>query len=513
MSSTRRVRDRLKAARLGLVVAVCQVLWGVGMWAPIELAAQGPDIRLQEARDALRAGNAREALDRFEQLIDNRLARRPALFGAAEASAVLDEPERALGYYRQILQESDIGSEDERRARFGAARMSIWVGRYSDAESFYRQLLRQPLSDEDAEIARVGLIKALSFGGRPMAAFESAPHTANLSASDRFELARAAMWAGWPDKADVLLRDIGPVTEGRLARDLENLKLDVACELASPASLRFGWSRDSDEFTARKAELVVGTRVLTAHTMSLALQWQSFDQHDRALGMRGVQGRYDGRWTDHLWVSLQGGPAYYDGNHVGLWSSNVVYRPTDRVGVEASAGREAVESFPAFDRRVVLDTIGLGLDYRVTARLGLAGFVYGQRFSDANERLGGVGKATAVLSERVGLSAQLRARMFASARNDVQGYFNPERFIEEQLLLVLRRRLNSDWRVEVVGGPGVQRVTPDERSTTSLIEGRIAGRFVGCLTSSLVMGYSNSAVSSASGFARYYGSLFISSAW
>jgi hypothetical protein len=210
---------------------------------------------------------------------------------------------------------------------------------------------------------------------------------------------------------------------------------------------------------------------------------------------------------------VQGGAGYYGDWRTGLWSGDATYRPFDRLAVEVSAGREVVENFASFDRNIVMDRASVGAEYGLTHRATLAGLVYGQRFSDANERLGTVGRFGLVLSETIGLSAQLRVRHFKSSRDDVVGYFNPESFQEEKLVFVLRRWLNPVWRIEVLGGPGIQTINPGERSGTSLIEAGVSGRWRGCLSSSVTLGYSDSAVSTPSGFSQYYGQVRVSCPW
>ncbi|MEO5657563.1 MAG: hypothetical protein ABIO65_08435 [Nitrospiria bacterium] len=498
--------------RTTVLVVCCHLAWWPVAW-PAWAAPDEDAVRWHEARESLEAQRAREARDRFQRLFDSPAFRFPALIGAAEASAMLDEPETALVYYQRALSLPDLTPGDERRALFGSARILVWLGRYPEAETRYRRLLTRPLDAQDERVARTGLIRSLALQDRPMAAYRfgrDIPESAD--AAERFELARAALWAGWPDKAQALLSAVAE-TDGRLADDVAGLRRDLADETGHPLTLRVDGSRDSDGFDADTTELTVGARIDGRRTVAGIVRWQSFRQRERRVYGRGLQARYEARVGDHLRLMLQGGLVRYGDRNTGVWSSRAVYRPADAVRVEAGATREVVESFPSFDRGVTADTLALSAEYRITHAVTSGAGVFGRRFSDGNERLGLSGNGRVVLSERVGLSAQLRARIFASSRNDVSGYFNPERFHETQIVMVVNRRLAPGWRLEVLAGPGLQRAAPGGGSRTSLMETQLAARLPGCLSSTLGVGYSDSALASASGYERYYGHVAISCPW
>ncbi|TAK09874.1 MAG: hypothetical protein EPO39_01450 [Candidatus Manganitrophaceae bacterium] len=480
---------------------------------PIGSSAEAPDRLLNEGRRLLKEEQPAEALDRFDALIARRQHVAAALFGAAEASALLERPAAALGYYRQVEEAPDASDDEKRRASFGAARMLLWLERYPESESIYRRLLTAPLSEDDLQVARAGLIRALALQDQPIAAYRSVPEESGLDSSGRFERARAALWAGWPEKARLLLEGVDAPPGSRLAQEVETLHRSVAETLGHPLNARFYFSADNDDLQTRKTDLMIGRRFSGLHVLSVLFQNQHFSQRDRDLDMRGVQGRYDGQLGDALSVALQGGPAKYGDGWTPLSYGQLLYRPTDRFRVELGAGREAVETFAAFDRHITLTSASLGVDYNLTRRVALVGLLYTQRFSDGNDRQGGIAKTVVVLSEQIGLSAQARLRFFESGRDDVVGYFNPARFREEQLLLNLKRTLRPGWRLEALTGPGYQQISGGDHNVTWLVEGRLSARWTGCLSANALLGYTTSSVSTPSGFEMTYGQLFVSCPW
>ena len=476
-------------------------------------AAEVPDPLLSEGRRLLKEEQPAEALKRFDALIEGRQHFVPALFGAAEASALLEQPAAALAYYRQVEAAPEANADEKRRASFGAARMLVWLERYPEAESIYRRLLMTPLSEGDSQIARAGLMRTLALQDQPISAYRSVPDDAALDAAGRFERARAALWAGWPEKAELLLEGIETPPGSRLAKEVETLRRAMIDTLGHPLNARFYFSADNDDLHTLKTDLMIGRRFSGSHALSLILQIQHFSQRDRDLGMRGLQGRYDGRFGDALSFALQAGPADYGDWRTTLSYGQIVYRPADRFRMELSAGREAVETFVSFDRQITLTSVSLGVDYSLNRRIALVGVLYGQRFSDNNDRRGGIAKTVVVLSEQIGLSAQARLRFFESSRNDVEGYFNPSHFREEQLLLNLKRALKPDWRFEALTGPGYQNISGGDNGATWIVEGRLSARWIGCLSANALLGYTTSSISNPSGFEMTYGQLFVSCPW
>ncbi len=468
--------------------------------------------RIEQAQALLRSQDSKAALTAFKRLLIENPSFQ-AYFGVAQASAIEKQPEEALLNFREALMLADDQTE-KRTALFGIARMLMWLEQYGDAENIYSILLSRPLNDEDHAVASAGLMRSLSFQNKPMKAYRSVSRGLVQSPAQKIELARAASWAGWPDKAAELLDQGIPVEpDTRMAKELEDIRKEVDAGTANPLSLHAEYTSDSDNLRIRKTELSAGKRLSRAGTLSFAAQHQGMESPTRQLAMNSILARYSSRLEDKFWFSVQMGPAFYDEWHPVLWSASGVYRPDDEFRYEAFILREAVETFAAIDLRTRLDTAGFAIEYRPNTRFSLAGSAYRQSFSDENNRIGGNASVGALVAESLGLSVQLKARYFGDSRTDTIGYFNPERFHQEQLLFSLNRHLGTDWRFFTVAGPGTQRVTPGERTNTSLAQISLWGTIIRDLSLGLDYGYSNSALASSSGYRRQYSGATLSYAW
>ncbi len=470
--------------------------------------------RLDQAQRLLDQQNADAALALFKTL----MAEQPsfsAFSGAARASAVGDQPENALGYYRQALELAKNNATERRICLFGIARMLMWLERYAEAERTYAELLSQPLSKEDHAAAAAGRIRSLSFQGKPMRAYRSVSPGGELSPAEQIELGRAALWAGWTDKAaEMLQQEIAVEPDTRMAKELEALRSGVQAEIATPVDLHGEFISDSDGMRIKKSELAAAKNVSAAGNLGLVFQHQGFEQRDQNLTMNSLQARYSSRLGDMFWLSLQAGPAAFGEWRTALWSGSLSYRPNDEIRYEAFALREAVETLIALNRHITLDTAGLAATYTPVSTISLAGSAFRQWFSDDNSRTGGTARIATPISKRIGLDVQVRARYFEDSRRDTVGYFNPDRFHEEKLLLAFDKRLGSDWRLFALAGPGFQNTTPgDGSSTTLLAEFSLKGRINKALSLSLDYGYSNSAIASSSGYRRQYSSISFFYPW
>lgn len=494
--------------------------WGLLSLVLFPLTAQGvnnavgaPPAGLEQAQILLQRQDGPAALAAFEEII----AVQPsfaAFLGAAQASALADRPREALWNYRRALDLARDDAAEQRMALFGIARMHLWLEQYQEAERTYADLLSRTLTAEDRSAASAGLMRSLSFQDKPMQAYRSVPPGSTLSPAEKIEQARAALWAGWPDKAAAVLAQGIPVEPAtRMARELEGLRGEAQVDMANTLALRSDFTKDSDDMRIRKSELSAGMRLPDAGTVGLVGQNQGFEQHGRHRAENSVQARFSSRVEDRFWYSLQAGPASYGDWNTALWSGNALYRPDDETRYEAFIIREAVETFVALDRHLTLDTAGLTAEYTPHRRLMLAASAFRQSFSDDNHRLGGNGKIGTLLSERLGLGVQIRARYFEDSRTDTVGYFNPDRFHEEQLLLVLNSRMGNSWRLYGLAGPGIQNVAPGDHTSTWLTELSVWGKIGRSFSISLDSGYSNSSIASASGYRRQYAGISLSYLW
>jgi hypothetical protein len=493
--------------------------WVLVALIPLSLFARSafaePDDHAHRPDDAqlmFRQRDAAGSLTLFRELIAEHPSF-PAYSGAARASAAMDQPQQALRYYRRALPLARDPAE-QRIALFGIARVLMWLERYREAESVYADLLSRQLPEEDRSLASAGLLRSLSFQDKPMRAYRTASTSDTILPAERLERARAALWAGWPDRAAEILDQGVPVEPGtRMAKELGALQSEIRMETANPLDFHVEATRDSDDLRTEKSELGAAVRPFPPATLGLLAQHQRFEQRARGLTMKSLQVQYVSRGEDVPRITLQAGPAAYGDWHTALWSGNAVFRPDDETRYEAFVSREAVETFEAFDRHIRSDTAGLGVTYRPAARLVLAASLYRQTFSDDNRRLGESGTIGVPVSKPLGLGLRLSIRHFSDSRTDTVGYFNPDRFSHGQLLLALTRHLGRQWQLYAAAGPGRQRVTAGDREASALAEISIRGMVSPSLSIGLDGGYSSSAIATSSGYRRQYAGVSFSLPW
>lgn len=134
---------------------------------------------------------------------------------------------------------------------------------------------------------------------------------------------------------------------------------------------------------------------------------------------------------------------------------------TGRLRTEAFAERDLLETRRGLERGQVVTFAGAAVDIpledgdrrQLTLLAGL------QDFDDGNLRTHLRANLVQTLSDRLGLSAQLRARAFRNSTPRAGDYFSPESFMEAVPVLQVRRRFAGGWTGAVAGGWGRQRQT------------------------------------------------------
>ena len=137
--------------------------------------------------------------------------------------------------------------------------------------------------------------------------------------------------------------------------------------------------------------------------------------------------------------------------------------------VELFINRDWVETAGSLERGVHFTYAGAALEQAVGPHLTLVGMGGYQKFSDDNERKHGRVKLIFQPDLDLGLTLQLRYRMYTSSRETRGTYFNPARYDETMLAVGWRKRFQG-WMGSVTAGIGRQAVGEDARTPTRLLE-------------------------------------------
>ena len=147
-----------------------------------------------------------------------------------------------------------------------------------------------------------------------------------------------------------------------------------------------------------------------------------------------------------------------DGHRL-LGNASLVF--TGALRTELFAERDLLETRGSLERGQTVTFAGAAVDVPLGdgdhRQLTLLGGV--QDFDDGNLRTHLRATVVQVLSDRLGLSAQLRLRAFRNSEPAAGDYFSPESFVEAVPVLQVRRRFAGGWVGTVAGGWGRQRHT------------------------------------------------------
>ena len=432
---------------------------------------------------------------------------------AGRAALIAENPQAALESYRAAL---TVLPPDARADRFaaliGVGRSAAWLEQYALAERSYREALGLAGSDEDRALAAAGLAEMLNIADRPRAAFGLSAPLASGSLANAVQAARAALTLGWEDKArgivDSEASNVTPeIRETRVGRAFRAQQEELAFRTGPVLSSVAGYSKDSDD--VRTYDVIVRAAMSPQHALPLGIRrWdvaarhQTVDEGTDRIEVPQLQGglRFDP--TADIRLLVNGGAAEADGWTYFVGDTQVAYRPSDEWGIEVSGEHDAVRTVTALQNRVRYLTASVGGDIRL-ANITFAGALFRQSFTDDNERDGWVGRVTSPSylpfgPGRPAAAVQLYARSFTNSGENTIGYFNPDRYHEQRLNLILNARLSPSWVLRSVVGIGRESID-GERSSTGNADVKLSGRLGRSTRVDVSIRHGDSAAFSSSG--------------
>lgn len=140
-------------------------------------------------------------------------------------------------------------------------------------------------------------------------------------------------------------------------------------------------------------------------------------------------------------------------------------------GFELIGQRDLVETRAGLEAGTMTNFVAASLEYSATEQLTLIGLGGVQAYSDNNWRVHLRGRAIYTLVPEQGLGVQARATGYDSERKAPATYFNPDRYVQADVGLRLRRSL-GDWRVLAAAGLGEEDIAGTGRNGTYYLEAR-----------------------------------------
>jgi hypothetical protein len=156
--------------------------------------------------------------------------------------------------------------------------------------------------------------------------------------------------------------------------------------------------------------------------------------------------------------------------HTWLGSANIRAKDWSK---EFFVEREIVETPRGVDERVYYTFLGASFDFPPSDRDVFTAMAGVQEFTGKNERLHLRGSYVRVVAPNLGLTAQLRARVFHSTAPSEFDYYSPKNFVQVLPVVQMRRFTSSGWMVLGAAGYGTQRATGGKWEAARLAEVRV----------------------------------------
>lgn len=427
---------------------------------------------------------------------DDGAARR----GLALALARSDSLAPALAAYDSLTRAEPADVE----LALDRARVLSWMDRHDDAIAAYRAILAR---DSANASARLGVAMNQNWQGLHRRAARTLDSLASRPDADP-EAGKALAFARyWDDDPDGAMRALDGYL-GREPGDREgrDLALRIARERRPQVTVGFGRADDSDELRILSGTVDLSWPLWTGATGLAGWRRDRLEDPGGTRDPRRYSGGLRQRWNP-TWTTY-GTYTYTDwGDSAGLHDggeAGVVFRPADRVRIEAALAREPVMTRRSLEFGITALTWVGAIDFSPTERLSLHADGREGSYSDQN-RL-----------ERVGLSAKLRTwstrhaevspgvtveQLKARLQVD-HGYYDPELHREWGPTLDAEWRPRDTWTFGLSSQAGWQGDRGGDNTPFYGYTGRAEVRVAEVWTLALEGGRSDSSLQSDSGYQR-----------
>lgn len=238
-------------------------------------------------------------------------------------------------------------------------------------------------------------------------------------------------------------------------------------------------SEDSDD--VRQTRFITGLMrpvgVTGRHRVGAAVGYDRLSEPAGTHTFRRARLDYEGRFGDRTSADLSLGVLAGEDWSPVVGSGVIRHDFTGPVYVEASAGRDYVDTIAGIEREIDIDSASISVDLGPFFDWTLVGAHTVQSFGDGNDRGVSVGRAIYDVPQWMPLLLEARVR---AVRTDFDApeYFSPER-LDEQLGIVAWRQavLDDRWVVSVRVGGGRQSIDREPSETIYLAEAEWRGWF------------------------------------
>ena len=174
-------------------------------------------------------------------------------------------------------------------------------------------------------------------------------------------------------------------------------------------------------------------------------------------------------------LSLRLTPAWQSAWQPVLAGATLSLSPYNDWYTELFIDRELIDSVTGIRNKLLIDTAGASIDYKINPEFMAVGAYYNQLISDNNRRTGYLFRLIYTPETQTWFNIQSRSKLI-DGKAQGTGYFSPLRLEEHWLITTLSTTIRNDaWAVKFQAGLGTQKVDQQENKSTLLAEIKLRG--------------------------------------
>lgn len=395
---------------------------------------------------------------------------------------------------------------------FQLAFLQLNNGYYKSAIVNYNTLLQLPLNSQEYEVALNGYVRSLSAYNRSMQAFATIPKDFNYTMPAMLiAAAQAALWANWPDTSINLFKNNPNLVAAIPPKSyLQKQYQDVLWQdiyFTAPNTLGYQsyTENDSDNFSISRQQAYYWRRFSSTFMLGTFLNNNTYRQRDYS-AVRGNQFSLQamGYLGSHINYRMGATDGNYNSWEPLLYFGSFTLTPSDFMSFNVSNKKDIVESIPALNDKITMNSTNVLLAFFPIYRIYLAISGFNDEFNADNERRGYVLNPSILLSANLGLHLDGLYRYYTNSEPNQPDYFSPAKYSNDYLNLRLTRKLLGPWRYYIYGGFGSQTIESEPVQKTQDYGAGIRGPITSHLVLDVSAGYNNAAGTSDNGYARQW---------
>ena len=486
---SRPARTLVRIALLGLAVAAA---------GPVRAEPWTPEQAVEAARAAARADRHQESIDSFHRAIELEPERRGEwLPELADQLTRSGHPAEAVPLYREALASAQ-GPEAERRARLGLALALSWDDALPESLAEYDALLARDPSDREARLGRARVLSWMDRQGPALAEYEALlrDHPGDLEAqrgagrvqswrgrhrdaSGRMQallqdhphdrqatviLAESLDWMGRPDRAERVLREqvAADPADSRSALLLDDI------EFRQRPAVRLDWRESHQSNDLRITSTEVESRFHFGDGRSVAgpgYALQIYDPDDspaKEILVNRPGARAGHRFGDAF---AWNGAFFVDvietrgasGDHVRpTYDTYFTFWPNDTLRFDVGSSRTTFDNEQSLRAGETATYASASMDVQPDELTRLTTRFNWGAYSDGNSRTWWQLDTERRIWSHPRLSAGFRYTGFDFARIEQSGYWNPNRYHANELLLRASDTVGEKLRWYLGGSVGYE---------------------------------------------------------